>query len=66
LAKRLIGRNPYRAVRRDWALILSEETPACVALVAKPARRLWPEKAGNVDPGSGDALLDDERDGLAG
>jgi hypothetical protein len=26
------------------ALTLSVETPACVALVAKPARRLWPEK----------------------
>ncbi len=26
-----------------WALILTIETPACAALVAKPARRLWPE-----------------------
>ena len=27
-----------------WDLILSVDTPACTALVAKPARRLWPEK----------------------
>jgi hypothetical protein len=27
-----------------WALIFRDETPACVALVANPARKLWPEK----------------------
>jgi hypothetical protein len=44
-------------------LILRVETPAWTALVAKPARRLWPEKpvaSMLVAP----TLLDDERDGL--
>jgi hypothetical protein len=26
------------------SLILRDDTPACAALVANPARRLWPEK----------------------
>ena len=26
-----------------WALIFSAETPACAALVANPALKLWPE-----------------------
>ena len=45
-------------------LILSVETPACTALVAKPARRLWPEKPAGSMLGGGDALLEDERHGL--
>ena len=46
-------------------LILSVETPACTALVAKPARRLWPEKPVGSMPAAATRSLTIERHGLA-
>jgi hypothetical protein len=37
-------------------LILNVETPACTALVAKPARRLWPEKPVGLNDGFNESL----------
>jgi hypothetical protein len=45
--------------RRVCGLIFSVDTPAWTALVAKPARKLWPLKPVGSNVRGGDALLDD-------
>ena len=45
---------------------MSVETPACTALVAKPARRLWPEKPAGSTPAAATRSFDNERHGLPG
>ena len=47
-------------------LILNVETPARVALVAKPARRLWPEYPVRVEPCGGHPIANDQGHGFAG
>jgi hypothetical protein len=45
-------------------LILSVDTPACRALVAKPGAQAVAREADRIDIGCGDALLQNERYGL--